>query len=330
MQRERARAPRPDRKRPDRCVEGEARAIFARLPNRRTADEYCARLAELRASADMRPLSALMEDAARTVAAISTTRERHTRRNVLVAVAAAFKHAPRESPSYGAEFRAFRADAKKWQAARRAWQKHLLFATATITAELRRNKPTPKQEATYTSFDEIDRWYARAPKVAPTPREDLERLLISFYAHQVPKRADLGAVRVLRTPQEQAARADDHPNSIVLAGAAPRMIIRQHKTAAHFGAIDEPIDPRFARDALASLERYPRPYLFGHMTNAQFSHFVRTTFAKLFGRPTGPTMLRHAYIKERIPWATSSEAQLEDIARRMGHSSAQQRLYKWV
>lgn len=335
------------------------RAVFAGLPSAVTQSTYVLRWRTL-----MRDI--FPEDA--TLVDVMSRPEQHypvllskvpnlsTRRNLLAAIASTFRHGREvagsaaqgdRAPALAAAWDAWRSDFKAWIKARARWQRYLTFANATLDAIAKQNLPNPRQAALYTSLDEVGavhRKLARAPRAHDALNDSLTLLLFGFYAHQVPKRADLGDVRIFSTATEARGARAAHPNHLILpartgAGGGSRseavLVVGEHKTARRQGALLEPLTAPFVRDLRASLLAHPRDTLFvtpagAPMTPNQFTHFVRAAFLRLVGRATGPTMLRHAYVNERVRWAQTSEEDLEELARRMGHTSMQQRQYKWT
>ncbi len=334
------------------------RAVFAQLPSAITQSTYVLRWRTL--MRDVFPKDATLVDVmARPEqhypVLLNKVPNQSTRRNLLAAIASTFRHGREVAGSaavqgqgdraLAAAWDAWRADFMGWVKARARWQRYLTFANATLDAMAKQNLPNPRQAALYTSLDEVGTVYrklARAPRAHETLNDSQTLVLFSFYAHQVPKRADLGDVRIFSTATEARAARAAHPNHLILpgtSGAASRteavLVVGEHKTARRQGALLEPLTPAFVRDLRASLLAHPRDALFvtpagAPMTPNQFTHFVRAAFLRLVGRATGPTMLRHAYVNERVRWAQTSEEDLEELARRMGHTSKQQRQYKWT
>ena len=115
-----------------------------------------------------------------------------------------------------------------------------------------------------------------------------------------------------------------------------RLVIGRHKTAAHFGSIEETLPEPVWRTAEASLTAWPRPYLFVHqdgrtpMSNNAFTKYVARTMAEHFGgRAAGTSMLRHAYVSA-MPVATMNLRERKEVATRMGHSVGTQERYRWT
>lgn len=194
---------------------------------------------------------------------------------------------------------------------------------------------TPAQEAKHTSIEEFKLKYlelSRKSDPHATRLSSQEFLWLSIVASGIPlKRADYGSFRIFRgrdpsIPQE---------NYIVLSEpgsrAASYMVFSKFKTDKTYGRIIEAVPPRLCKDIEASLSRHPREYLFTnnrgapYANNELFAQFVVRTSQRHFGRATGVTSLRHAYISQ-LDMHSNTEF-LNDQARRMGHSMTMQRKY---
>jgi hypothetical protein len=253
-----------------------------------------------------------------------------THKNMVTAVLAAFKH---NEPLRRAEAAAL----LRWK------EEHAQLCQAE-EAKYDENRPlNERQVQRYVSFDEVELAYARlraAPGAHATLRDSVELLLLTLVALLPPKRADLGAVRVYRTAAEadRAAGAEDN-FAVVPASSGKRsyLVLRRFKTAAKQAEIMEDLPEDLSAVARASLAAHPRDWLLVDsrgrpFSNNAYSKFFARTFERLFdGRKAGPSLLRHAYISERIDFDAVSRAQRKDIAHRMGHSiEVQERMYKWV
>ena len=114
------------------------------------------------------------------------------------------------------------------------------------------------------------------------------------------------------------------------------LVMDRFKTVKSLGTLEEALHPRFVQDARASLRVHPREYLFeradgkGALTSNEFTHFVQRTFKLYFDKLTGPSLLRHTYITERLDWRKMSDDDLEAVARLMGHTPHMQRAYRWT
>lgn len=114
---------------------------------------------------------------------------------------------------------------------------------------------------------------------------------------------------------------------------APRMVLMDHKTSNTSGRILRALPPQLAEVLAASLRAQPRDTLFLSNAGAQFTSSNSFTkwgerlLESLFGgRRLGFNGLRHTFISA-VNFDKSSPQQLNTLARDMGHSAYQQRLY---
>ena len=272
-----------------------------------------------------------------------------TVRNRVTAVLAALRHAPPQL-------------ARRLAVPRARWAEfHARLRDAEDDAYKRNVPLNARQTANYVSMREIEARLAELladPEAAHRTRgASQQTLLLAFYAHTVPKRADLGALHIFGPQAHGSQEHDKVPadteqarelNYVLLSpggggkgaasAAAGTLVLNAHKTAQTHGAIEEPLPAPLVAVLLESLRRYPRAYVFagrdgrGGMTRNAFSQFVAKTFAAHFGgRAAGPSLLRHVYVSERVDFNNSSVAEREGIAKRMGHSLAMQdQVYHWI
>lgn len=198
------------------------------------------------------------------------------------------------------------------------------------TARAAENARAPSM-STRTPFADIERMYATmaAGKPHATEASSLRYILLSVIVHLPPKRLDYGNMWVY--PPDWIGEPEDDGNYVALNMGT--WCFQKYKTAKVYGRIEEALPERLARDIAESVEEHPRERLFVKSSNGrpmnpdEFGKFVKATFVKLFGRPTGMSDIRHAYISERLDIHNMSPAVLNDIARRMMHSADEQRKY---
>jgi hypothetical protein len=272
-----------------------------------------------------------------------------THKNMLTAVLAAFKH--------DAALRCAQP------AALQRWREEHARLCELEDARYDLNQPlNDRQVQRYVSFDEVEAKLAAllapagaGPSSDPhaTLRGSLEVVLLALVAHLPPKRADYGAVRVFRSARaaEAATGPDDNFAVVVAAQAAASgsgaqrqaarsgsyLVLRRFKTAARHQEIVDAIPAPLAAVLRASLEAHPREWLLVDgrgrpYSNNAYSKFFARTFERHFGgRKAGPSLMRHAYVSERIDFDAVSRADRKEIARSMGHTiEVQERMYKWV
>lgn len=216
-----------------------------------------------------------------------------------------------------------------------------------------RSEPSEEQAEKYTSFAEIeakhDEILSKWPDPHATPLASQELVLLSLVRYTRPKRADFHNMRifidqdpgldsanyiVLRSPSTSSPPSSSRPAN--LARLPSYMVFTRYKTAKVYKRVEEELPGAFVRDLWTSLRRHPRDYLFVNKfgrplaTNNAYSKFVMRTFEKLFGRATGPSLLRHTYISEKLDPTQMSQGELEEEARLMMHSKGMQDRYRWT
>lgn len=217
--------------------------------------------------------------------------------------------------------------------------------------------PTHRQMAQYTPYDEVIGVYRKLVNT-PTPhavlRDSQDVVLLSMLLHCRPKRTDHARMRVFIDPEKDPDLKEE--NFIVIRSKSAAAINTSqanvpptdtpftpgpddsyatfvtHKTRDKYRRIDEVLHPVFVRDALDSLRAHPRTHLFINRFRKPFTpntwskHFSACAM-RLFGRPSGLTMFRHAYTTERLDLHRMAPRRLQQEARLMLHSRALQEQY---
>jgi hypothetical protein len=268
-----------------------------------------------------------------------------TLRNLVTSVMAAFR--------YGGQL--IEADEARRLKLRAAWSAYHDALDKEVEDAYMRNEPISSRQAdNYVTFDEIEAKLAELLAASPdgadahaTVQTSMQTLLLAFYVHLVPKRSDYGALHVVRAAQAPG-ELDGRANYVLLppvsaaaattsASAVPLLVLNQFKTAGKHKEIVEALPGPLVIILEQSLRRWPRKFVFvtktsQPMTNNAFTKFVIRTFARLFdGRAAGTSLLRHAYVSERVDFNNMSMAERGAIAKQMGHSTEmQEKVYKWV
>ena len=312
-------------------------ALSAGIPNATTLATYKARLQQLKSELGAPSVCAVIRRHKKHIEALkavdASERSPLTTKNLVASVLAVFKHD--RDMRY-----VYRKEHEAWVAY------HQELKDAEDKA-YRKNEPlNDRQEANYVSIDEVQAKFESmvtqgAVVVHKTLKGSMQVLLMGFYTHVLPKRSDYGALKVFRradkpTTDRYAGNSVYLPSSKKTKRRAV-IVLRQHKTSSKYAEIIEEIPPPLVAQLEASLEAWPRDYVFvdrsgNPFTNNGFTKYVIRTFAALFdGRGAGTSLLRHAYISERVDFNRMSLEQREDIARLMGHTTGvQETVYKWV
>ena len=197
------------------------------------------------------------------------------------------------------------------------------------------NAYSPREQAAWVSFDEV---LAKEEFLAVTEWGSTAHLLVAWYALWPPLRGgDSGQIYVI-LPSDPRAYDAHGPNVLVLEPTHATLVIRVHKTAATMGAIVRVLPPRLLAIVLDTLQTKPRATLFASATGqpfsseASFNVWANRELARVFGKRVTANTLRHAYINALYGshMSTVTEAQLEHVARSMGHTVRRQGLYRRV
>jgi hypothetical protein len=166
-----------------------------------------------------------------------------------------------------------------------------------------------------------------------TKREELSngsihKLLLGFYSHIPPVRADYFATQILPFNEIPTSPNYIHHNS-----ERSYLVITDFKTNKNYKQITHDLPIQLHSQLVQSLALYPRNYLFVNrfhkpFNRYTFSHWANQQLEMIFNKSLTLTMLRHLFISA-IDFNNSTPAQLEAIGKSMGHRVEQQFLYKW-
>lgn len=193
------------------------------------------------------------------------------------------------------------------------------------------NKPTDRQQAKgghQITFSQIQQ------KREELPIGSYERLLLSIYTMIPPVRADYFATQIVKgdeIPTEKNYIRIISPQNI-------ECIITDFKTAKTYKQITNKFPPSLIFEFNASLEKYPRSYLFVNSkgephTRTYFVLWARRILTKLFETEFTLVFFRHAFITDFIKnkiTSNTTDAEIKAVSDRMGHSPEMFRAYKWI
>jgi hypothetical protein len=160
-----------------------------------------------------------------------------------------------------------------------------------------------------------------------------ERLLIAFYTLIEPVRADYYATELLKPDASGGLKDSAEDNYIILYDTTAQLIVKDFKTKRKYQKIENTLPPLLLDELHASLKKYPRDYLFvmddkkTPFTRKLFSNWACRTLSRVVGKDMTLTALRHNYITDKMH--STSAAEMVDVAKKMGHSRAMQRVYEW-
>ena len=224
---------------------------------------------------------------------------------------------------------------------RRQWQELLkALADEQLTA-VKTNQMPEKYADRIVDVDEVRTKANELASMKPSDADrtlagSLQRLLIVLLADIRPKRSDLGHVPIVSTMEECK---DTDKNYVVLPDDVKQqavLVMQRYKTDRHFGRVTEAFTARATRVLRESLKAWPRSHLFvdsrkrePYTSNDIYGQFVARTFSNMFDKKVGTALWRHIYASQAID-ANQPEAEREEIARLMLHSTTQNLRYRWV
>lgn len=224
-----------------------------------------------------------------------------------------------------------------------AWRKLHAVLKDRQRKRYEKNEPSAKQAENYVSFREMEAMARRLEADSRTfmdARRHFQWLLMTVLSSIKPKRSDLGNVRLIDKAIDQETRAElDARNMNYVDIQSGQLVLNEFtKTNDTYERIVEQIPKGLIAALRKSLKAFPRKYLFvstrtlkPYVIPNSYAQFVRRTFAELFdGRSAGVTLVRHAYVNEKIDFNKMSLEDRERVANSMGHSVTMQGLYKWV
>jgi len=239
----------------------------------------------------------------------------HTRKTYVSSILACFKHCPALRGQLPREL-------ERWQSFERQERQR-------INDQMMRNEPTATQQRKAVAWDDVRDLPYRMPEGS------FERLMVALYVLQEPNRNDYSPCSIATTEQERAECQANQLNCVKL-GANPEVCIAFHKTRGSRGVIRKPMTDALKREIEASLEHFPRQWLFCDIRNPNhpwskqyFRQNVAKTFERWIGKRVGPSTLRHAFING-IDWNTTTLKQASEYARNMGHSMTTLRKYHFA
>jgi hypothetical protein len=159
------------------------------------------------------------------------------------------------------------------------------------------------------------------------PDGSIDKLLIGFYTHIPPVRADYHATEILNYGDTPTS-----PNHIFHNHNQSYLVLTEFKTSKVYHTITNELPAELHRQLTLSLTTTPRRFLFLNQRGQPFTRngYTKWTANQLFKslkKDLTLTMLRHIYISSldfNRPFI-----ELQEIGRKMGHCVTQQVLYRW-
>ena len=228
-------------------------------------------------------------------------------------------------------------------AAKPAWEHLCTELSAELSAELdakaKESRLSEREEKAWCSYTDL---LARVAQLGNEEPGSRGHLLLAFYVLWPPLRGGDGArIRFVEAEEPAPTRPGDDGILVWMGQDLPaELVITQHKTDKHYGAIRRALPPwpELKRVISASLLLEPREYLFTQARTtiaipfasaAAFTNYANNLLRNSMGRPVTCNTLRHSFISA-VDVSALTLAQQEQLAAWMGHSVAQQGRYRRV
>jgi len=269
-----------------------------------------------------KPLLETIIDANGTYTALQkTTLADSTRKAYVTAVASYLTHFPKL-------FKRHKAAVARWQEAQR-------LLSALVSTESDNNVMSKEyRDKSVPDMNQIKVVAAQMKKAGLTTlRESMDYLQLLMVDDMAPKRADYGALPVLKK-----APTVSRGNYVIVPARhsdPATLVMNDYKTAKYFGEYREEMPMSVSNALRASLLAFPREYVFvgrngDKMAEKAYGEAVKVTFRRRMGKDAGPNVLRHAYITQRCNPGQVTAAQRKEVARAMQHTVIQQMSYFMV
>lgn len=219
-------------------------------------------------------------------------------------------------------------------AAKPTWDRLCAELSAELDANAtRHSKLTAREERAWCTYSDLQARVAQLGREEPGSRS---HLLLAFYVLWPPLRGG-DAARIRIVSLEEPTRPGDDGILVWRGEEHPaELIIAQHKTEKHYGAIRRTLPPALKRVINASLQLEPRQHLFTQArttipfaSSTAFTNYANNLLHKIMRRPVTCNTLRHSFISA-LDLSLLTIAQQEQLAMWMGHSVKQQAKYRRV
>lgn len=197
-----------------------------------------------------------------------------------------------------------------------------------INTKYKLNEPTERQREGFVSYEDII-------KVRETlEKGSMLRLLVYMYTEIPAVRVDFDHAKILEKLPNEPPTGE---NYIILDPARPMVVLESYKTAKKYGRIEIDMPMTLVSEIKASLDEFPRSYLFVSSKNGMpyetkdaYRLWANKQLKKLFNKNFSLTTFRHAYISRRdLQLEKQSGIEKEKVSKLMGHGIEQQRKYSY-
>lgn len=204
-----------------------------------------------------------------------------------------------------------------------AWYSEFKRIHDEIDNRYKQNEPSLKQRKAYVPFPEI------IAKRDTLKKGSKEKLLLSLYTYIPPLRSDYNKVYIYHSIKDKY----EHDNYVLLTDN-PVLVLNEFKTKKNKEKFEKPIPIELVNELKASLEKYPRDWVFvdrsGEPYNSgSFTKWANRTFKILFDKPLTISLIRHSFINN-LDFNRLTVQQKDEISSSMAHSTGTQDRYRLI
>jgi hypothetical protein len=215
------------------------------------------------------------------------------------------------------------------------WFKKFTEIDEAITQRYKTNEPSERQLNAYVAFRDIIK------KRDSLENGTMDKLLLGFYSHIRPLRADFNAVFLYGVGEGMGGvlpknEKDREANYIVVESATKaKLVLHEFKTQRSHPDFNKELPVELVKELHASLKKCPREWLFvdkfgkPYKAANSYTRWANRALLRLFGKPLTITLIRHSYISSLDQNALTT-LEKEEIAKEMAHSRGMQELYRFV
>lgn len=236
-----------------------------------------------------------------------------TRKSMVIAAKAVFKHSPKAREKYADCY-------AKWDRV----HKQLEEERTNVAHSL---EPTEREREAWVPWPEVleaERMLARECY------GDWPHLLLAMYCLIEPLRADFGNVRIV-----QKDLGIGHEQRSYLIEPQSKLVLKDTKTSKHHGFYERQLPEKLMRIIMRSRELCPRDHLFikagaepvPFEKRNSFVQYANRELYRIFNRPVTIRMLRQSYISS-MDFSNMRPSELYQAARHMNHSLGMQQQYR--
>lgn len=235
-----------------------------------------------------------------------------TRRNMLGAIRALFKHVPNLQCQFEAQSDLFNT--------------YFTHESSKIEAQVMSGQPTDRERDNWVRWEDV---VEKEQELAASRYASTEHLLLAMYVLIEPARQDYYSIQLVTKEPDDTSKK----NYIILPSST--LVLNEYKTAKAYSTYRRILPENLMAIIRESIRQQPRQFLFVQQKDNQpytrrntFTKFTNRILEKLFDRNFTVGMIRHCYISEGLDFNEATPGEVFQAAKHMHHSVAQQQLYR--